>query len=125
MPAEIQLIVGLEPVAETGNQFTLIVPLEPAAGDDIEDSVRAVSVVRFIAASLHLQIVNVLRVNHRAQVRGNVRVGDGDAVNQPFHLMSTAHMQHVVSHVGSGNVVGNHGHAVATVGAGSLNNILP
>ena len=40
MPAEIDLIVRLIPIAETGDEFGLIVPLEAAARDDVENSDR-------------------------------------------------------------------------------------
>ena len=47
-------------------------------------------------------------------------LGNGDAVDEPAGLMAAAHVQHVVGHVGAGDVVGDHLHADGSVGAGSL-----
>ena len=77
VPAEVDLIVRLKPVAETGDEFRFIIPLEAGAGDDIKDSVSPVSVISFVAASLHLQIINVLGINCRAQIARDIRVGNG------------------------------------------------
>ena len=37
--------------------------------------------------------------------------------------MAAAHVEHVVGHVGAGDVVGDHGHAVGAVGAGGLGDV--
>ncbi len=83
VPAEIELIVGLIPIAERDDQFRLVVALEAGAGHDIEDPVRAVSVLRIVAAALNFEIIDVLGVNLRAQIGGDIGVGYGHAVNQP------------------------------------------
>ena len=38
--------------------------------------------------------------------------------------MAAAHVEHVVGHVGAGNVVGDHLHAVGAAGAGSLVDVM-
>ncbi len=101
VPPEIELIVGLVPIAERGDQFRLIVALEAGSGHDIEDPISAVSVFRVVAAALHFEIIDVLGVDLRAKIGGDIGVGYRDAVDQPIHLMASAHVQHVVGYVGS------------------------
>ena len=120
MAAEVDLIVRLIPVSETGDKLRLIISLETASRHDVEDSVRAVSIVGVVAAALNLKIINVLGVNHGAQIGGDIRVGHGYAVNEPVNLVATAHMQHVVGYVGSGHVVGDHCETVGAVGTRGL-----
>jgi len=50
-------------------------------------------------------------------------VGNLDAVDEPCDLMASAHVQHVVRHVCAGSVVGDHGHGVGAVCAGSLGDL--
>jgi type I restriction enzyme, R subunit len=78
-----------------------------------------------VAAPLDLDIVDVLRIDLRAKIAGNVGVWNLNAVDEPAHLMATSHVQHVVRHVGSGHVVGDHRHAVGPVRAGGLGDLLP
>ena len=56
-------------------------------------------------------------------MRGDVGVGDLDAVDEPADLVAAAHVEHVVGHVGAGDVVGDHGHAVGAVGAGGFGDV--
>src|ERR1700683_4938926 len=123
MAAEVKLIICLIPISETGDKLRLIVPLETTSRHDVEDSIRAVTVVGVVAAALNLEIIDVLGVNHRAQIGGDIRVGHGYAVNQPVNLVATAHMQHVVGDVSSGHVVGDHCEAVGAVSTGGLSYI--
>jgi len=44
-----------------------------------------------------------------ARVGGDVGVGNLDAIDEPCDLVASTHVQHVVSHVGTGNVVGDDG----------------
>ena len=121
--AEVELVVGLEEVAGGEDEFGLAVALEAGAGDDVEDAVGAVADVGGVAAALDLEVVDVLGVDLRGEVAGDVGVGDLDAVDQPGDLVAAAHVQHVVGHVGAGDVVGDHGHAVGAVGAGGLGDV--
>jgi len=43
VPSEIELIVRLKPIAESGDEFGLIVTLEAGSGHDVEHSIGAVS----------------------------------------------------------------------------------
>ena len=122
--AEVELVVGLEEVAGGEDELGLAVALEAGAGDDVEDAVGAVADVGGVAAALDFEVVDVLGIDLRAEVAGDVGVGDLDAVDEPGDLVAAAHVQHVVGHVGAGDVVGDHGHAVGAVGAGGLGDVV-
>src|ERR1700733_12894938 len=123
MAAEIELIVRLIPIAKAGDEFGFVVPLETTSRHDVENSIGAVSIVGVVAASLNLEIINVLGVDHRAQIGSDVCVGHRYTVNQPVNLVATAHMQHVVGYVGGRHVVGDHGKAVGAVSARGLGDV--
>ena len=120
MVAEAELVVGLEEVAGGEDEFGLAVALEAGAGDDVEDAVGAVADVGGVAAALDFEVVDVLGVDLRGEVGGDVGVGNLDAVDEPCDLVASTHVQHVVSHVGAGNVVGDDGHGIGAVRAGGL-----
>ena len=105
-------------------QLAFAVALESVAGKDVEDAVGAVADVGGVAAALGFERVDVLGVDLRADVGGDLGVGDGDAVDEPTGLVAAAHVQHVVGHVGAGHVVGDHLHAVGAAGAGSFVDVL-
>src|SRR5208282_3734403 len=123
MPAKIDLIVCLVPIPQTHYDLCLIVPLKPGSRHDVENSIGTVSVIGFVTSSLNLQIVNILRVDLRAQIRGDIRIGYGHAVNQPVHLVASSHVQHVVGHIRSRHIVGDHLQRVGAVRAGCLSNV--
>ena len=101
-----------------------MVALETAARNDVEDAVGAVADVGRVAAALDLDVVDVLGVDLRGEIAGDVGVGNLDAVDLPVELVAAAHVQHVVRHVGAGRVVGDHGHAVGAVRAGGFGDVL-
>ncbi len=107
-------------VAAGEQQLAFAVALEAVAGQHVEDAVGAVAHIGGVAAALGFECVDVLGIDLRADVGGDLGVGNRDAVDQPTGLVAAAHVQHVVSHVGAGDVVGNHLHADGAVGAGSL-----
>ena len=110
---------GVE-VAGGKQKFGFAIALESVAGQDVEDAVGAVADVGGVAAALGFELIDVLGVDLRADVGGDLGVGDGDAVDEPAGLMAAAHVEHVVGHVGAGDVVGDHLHAEWCGGAGSL-----
>ena len=63
--AEIQLIIGLKPVSKSGHQFGLVVALKARPRHHVEFAIRPVAQARIVAAALHLQIIDVLRVDLR------------------------------------------------------------
>ncbi len=115
--------MDLEEVAGGEDELGCAVALESGARDDVEDAVGAVADVGGVAAALDFEVVDVLRVDLGGEVGCDVGVGDLDAVDEPCDLMASAHVQHVVGHVGAGDVVGDDGHGVGAVGAGGLGDV--
>ncbi len=114
------LVVGLVEIAGGNDEIAFTIALESGAGHDVEDAVSAVAVVGVVAAALDFEIVNVLGIDLRSEIVGDVGVGDGNAVDEPLDLMASAHVEHVVHDVSGGDVVGDHFHAVGAVGSRSL-----
>ncbi len=123
MASKIQLIVGLIEVSCTENQLGLIVPLEARARRYVEDAVGPIAIVRCVAASLCLNSVDVFWVDLWAKIAGDIRIRDGDAVNQPAHLVSPTNVKLVVCEVGPGNIVCNECQAISSECAGCLFNL--
>ena len=121
--AEAELVVGLVEVAGGEDELGLAVAFEAGAGDDVEDAVGAVADVGGVAAALDLEGIDILGVDLRADVGSDVGVGDFDAVDKPAEFVAAAHVQHVVGHVGAGDVVGDHGEGVGAVGAGGVGDV--
>ena len=111
-------IVRLIEIAEAGDQFGFVVALESGAGNDVEDAIGAISEFGAIAAAIDLHVVDVLGIELRTKVGSDVGVGDGYAIDEPAGLVSAANVELIVSLVGAGHVVGDHGQAVGAVGAG-------
>ncbi len=123
--AETELVFGAVKAAIAGDQFGLAIALKPGTGDDVEDAVSAVAVFRRVAAALHFQVVDVLGIELGTDVGRNIRIGHGNAVNQPRDLVSTAYMELVVDHVRARNIIGDHVQAVGLIGARSLRDLAP
>ena len=121
--AEAELVVGLIEISGAEHEFGLAVALESGAGHDVEDAVGAVAEFRAVAAAADFEVVDVFGIELRAEVGGDVGVGDGDAVDEPAGLMSAANVELVVGDVGSGDEVGDHGEAVGASGAGSARDV--
>src|SRR5712692_4169064 len=122
--AEINLVVRLIEIAEAEDDFGFVVSLESRAGRDVEHAVSAVAEIGAVAAALYFKSVDVLGVDLGAEIASDVGVRDGHAVDEPTDLMTSAHVKLVMGEVGAGNVVGNHGEAVAAGRPGSLANFL-
>ena len=122
MAAAIDLVVGLVVAAVAEDQLAFAVAFETGARDGVEDAVGAVAVFGVVAAALHFHVVEVLGIDLRAHIAGDVGVGHRHAVDQPAVLVAAADVQHVVNHVGAGHVVGDEGQAVGAVGPGSVLN---
>ena len=115
VPAAIDLVVRLIEASKAHDEIAFLVALEAGSRHDVEDSVGAVAVVGIITAPLHFDVVDVLRIDLRPDVAGDIGIGNGDAVNQPADLVAAANVEHVVDHISAGNVVRDHGHAVGSV----------
>src|SRR5207237_5727119 len=89
------------------NKLGFVVTLESRTRRDVENAIRAVAVVGRVASALRLHRVNVLRIDLRTEVAGDIGVRDGNAVDQPGDLMAAANVQLVVDHVRTRDEVGN------------------
>src|SRR2546426_1492857 len=119
--AEVDLIVGLVEVSETGDELGLVVTFKASPGDNIENSISAVAVLGFITATLHFEIVNVLGIKLRPDVRSDVGVGHRNTIHQPSPLVAAADVKLIVGEIRAGNKVRNDGKAVGTISSwGSL-----
>ena len=94
----------------------LITPLESTAWDDVEHPAGALAVLGGVAAALHLDVVDVARVELRADTAGDVGIGDRDTVDQPVDLMSSSNVKLVVHDVRARDEVGDHRQAVGAIG---------
>src|SRR5712692_12115325 len=63
--AEADLIVGLPELPEAGDDLGFPVAFESGSRNDIEDGVTAVAIFGGVAAALHLEIIDVLRIELR------------------------------------------------------------
>ena len=115
MSSTTDLVVRLIEISSADNEITLSIAFKTISGHDVEDSVRTVSIVGIVAASQNFEIIDVFGINLRPQIGGDVRVGNRDTVNQPFNLMASAHVQHVVGHVRSRHVISDHLQAVRAI----------
>ena len=124
MVAETDLVIRVVVAAIAGHQLALPIALEPGARDDVEDTVGTVSVFGRVAATLYFQVVDVLGIELRADVRCDIGVRHRNTIEQPGDLVPAANVQLVMNHVGAWNVIGDHCQAAGPVGAGSLRNLL-
>jgi len=86
-------------------------------GTTLKNAVGAVAVISGVAAALRFQSINILGIDLRAEVAGDVGVGNRNAVNQPAHLVSAANVELVVREISTGDVVGDHREAIGARGA--------
>ncbi len=122
--AEAQQIVRLVVVAVAGDELGLSIALETVAHGQIENAVGAVAPFGAIAAGLRFEVVNVLGIELRPDVGGDVSVGHRHAVDRPGNLMASAHVKLVVHDIGARHEVGNDFETVAGVGAGKRSDLL-
>jgi hypothetical protein len=122
--AEVDLVVCLEEASCAQYELRLAVAFEARARDDVEDAIGAVADIGGVTAALDFDVVDVFRVDLCAKIAGDVCVRDLDSINEPAYLMASAHVEHIVRHVGSRNVVSNHGETAGAVGAGRLCDVL-
>ena len=124
MAAAADLIVGLIEISEAGDEVALFIALESGTRNDVEDAVRAVSVVGVITSTLHFHVIDVFGIELRPDIAGDICVGDWHSIDQPAHLMAAANMKLIVSNIRAGNIFRNDCQAIGTVGARSILNLL-
>ena len=125
MIAETDLAVGGMTAAVCCDKFGFTITFKTGFGNHIECAVCAIAVFGGLAATLNFDHVNVLRIELRTDVRGNIGVWNGDSVDKPGNLMATANVQLIVNHVGARRVVGDEFEAVGASCARSLQNFRP
>ena len=124
MAAEADLIVGGIEAAVVEHQLAFTIALEAGARDHVEHSIGTVAELGRIAAALHFDGINVFGIELRANIAGDIGIGNGHAVDQPAHLVPTADMQLRVHDGGAGNVIGDHRQAVGLLRAWRAANLL-
>ena len=123
VPAAIDLVVRLIVASQADDEFAFLVAFKSGARNGVENPIGPVAIFRVVTAPLHLDVIEILGIDLRAHVVGDIGVGHRDAVDEPAELVSAADVKHVVDHVGARNVVRDHGHAVGSIGARSGLNI--
>src|ERR1022692_3366690 len=78
--AEAEGVVGLVEIPGAEHELGLAVALEAGARDHVKDSISAVTELRAVAPAIDFEIVDVLGIELRPQVGGDVGVGYGYAV---------------------------------------------
>lgn|ERR1017187_4515323 len=101
-------------------QLAVAVALEAIAGQYVKDTVGAVADIGRVAAALGFEGIDVFGIDLRTYIGGNLSIGNGDAIDEPAGLMPTADVEHIVGHVGAGNIVRDHLHAKSAAGSRGL-----
>src|SRR6267143_3491195 len=122
--AKIELIIRLVEITEARDQLCFIIAFEAGAWRNVEYTVSTVAEIRGVTASLHFDRINVLGINLRTEIAGDVGVRNGHAVHEPAYLVTAADVELVVREVRSRNVVRDHGEAVGPGRAGRLTDFL-
>ena len=76
MITEAELAVGLVIITQRGYKFALAAGFKPCAGDNVEHAIGAVTEIGAVAAAVYFEGVDVAGVDLRADVAGDVGVGD-------------------------------------------------
>jgi hypothetical protein len=77
MASEIHLVIDLGESAKAGIKLALLVTLEAGARDYIEYTIAAIAISRRVSATLSLYVVNIFRIDLRADIAGDVGLGMG------------------------------------------------
>src|SRR5260370_130745 len=70
--AEVDLVIGLVKRAESREQLALVVALEARSWHDVEQAIGAVAVGGGITAALGFEVVDILRVDLRPDIAGDI-----------------------------------------------------
>src|SRR5208337_1645580 len=120
MRSAAELVVRLIEIPKAEDEITFLVTFKASARRDIEHSVRAVPIGGIVAPLENFQIIDVLGINLRSQIAGDVGVGDGDAVNQPLDLVTSIHMKEVGCPIGTRYLIRDHLQAIGAVSSRGL-----
>ncbi len=112
MAAEAERVVRLIEVSGAEDEFGLAVALKTCSRHNVEDAIGAITELGAVTSAIDLEIIDVLGIELRAEVGGDIGVGNRYAVDEPTGLVSTADVELIVGDIGAGHVVGDHGEAV-------------
>src|SRR5882724_1919570 len=121
--AKTQLLVCLVEVAVGNEQLRFAIALEAAPRYDIEHRVGTVTVFGRVTAALDFEVIDVFRIELRSNRVSDVGVGNGNPINEPRNLVTTANVQLIVRDYRAGNVVGDHREAVSATRAWRLRDL--
>ena len=124
MVPQAKLVIGLVKVARRKYQLTLAIALKAGTRHYVKDAIGTVAHAGPIAPPIHLEVVDILGVNLRSDVAGDVGIGNVHPIDHPAQLMSAAHVQHIVRHVGARHIVGDHRHAVGAARSWRVGDVL-
>ena len=125
MAAEVERIVRLIEIACADYQFRLAIALETGTRHNIEYPVGAIAKFRAVASAIDFKIVDIFRIELRPEIRSDIGIRHGNAVNKPTGLVSTPDVQLIVSEISPRNVVRNHRQAVGARGTRSMFDVVP
>src|SRR4029077_1317403 len=90
--AEAELVVSLIETSGAEHQFGFTVAFKSRARHNVEYSVSAVTQLCPVTSSADFQIIDVLGIELRSDIRRDIRVRNRHATHQPARLMSAADM---------------------------------
>jgi hypothetical protein len=112
VPAEIHLVVGLVEGAKTRVDLSFVVIFEACSRGHIEHAVTAIAVSRGIPPALGLQVIDIFWIDLRADIAGDIRVRNGNAIDRPRHLVAAPNVELIVRHPSAGDEIGHHIEAI-------------
>src|SRR5260221_1592345 len=116
--ADTNLAVSLLKVAVSGEQFDFAVAFESGTRNYIEHAIGTIAVVGGVSTTLNFDHVHIFWIELRTDIRGDVGVGHGNAVDQPGNLMAPADMKLIVNEIRAWSVIGDEAEAVGAGCAG-------
>src|SRR5438045_4165384 len=108
MIPKVKPIISAVVMAIAGHPSTLPYPLNAAAGTGIEYAVGPIRKLGGVASALDLNIVDVFRIELRANIAGNICVRHRNTINCPGYLMPASDMELIMNHVTPGHKIGDH-----------------
>ena len=119
------VVIGLAEIATAGDEFALVIPTEAGLGYDVEHAIGAIPLIGLVATALRFQRIDILGIDLRAQVVGDIGVWNLDPIDFPAGLMAAADVQLVVDEIRAWNEVGDHCQTVGAVRSRRVFDIIP
>src|SRR5579862_514247 len=83
VPAKVYLVVGLKEISGGEDHFTFVIALEAGAWSRVKDAIGTVAVICGVATALCFEVIDVSRIDLRADVAGDIGIGNRHAVDEP------------------------------------------